>query len=296
MDRCMDPTAIDDRRFERMMADATTLLTYQSVLVCIGSKFDAGRMPILWQTVRALTGLTCRQLDIVLVSDILAPAQENMLRRLFEPLIDVEIRQFRPADPTLLLWEHKPIIAERFLAPGSDYDLFIFIEDDLILSPVNAAYFLGARPLLAGAGFLPSFVRIEYNHAQQRLYAADQVGMQPRDTYFDIEASGLLFQHMQMNFCAMYMLDRDLAERHVRSPMFREDSSRSLERMDPLVRASIGPAFEDIPPGYAHRAVVPVRRGSHRLRRQCLVHHHGDKGTNNPDIPHGKLPLINVFA
>jgi hypothetical protein len=198
-----------------------------------------------------------------------------------------------------LTWAHKAILRRVFRDP--ELSLMIYLEDDIKFTSESLDYWCHYRKPLAEIGLLPGFVRYEERDGVR--YVVDQVRRQVirqevRLRRVDGEPT---FTELENPYQGMYVLDRPLAERHLRYSPYRGPLRSSLASgVDYLVRerAAWGPMQDDVPEGFRTRNVVPIReavRPSRRLDPMCLLEHMGRTYVDQPDSRFGKLRVEDLF-
>lgn len=284
-----------DAPFRTCVAAGTRILSGLSILVCTPSPFDPARFRHLWMTVRCLSGLGCKRVKTIVLTDTVDPANVAQLQHLLRPIADeTEIRPEPDLDDLKHLpWRHKRIIAQEFLG-SRDFDLFIYIEDDILLTAENLAYFIAFRRGLDGIGFIPSFLRCEYNFARRQIHAIDQVYPQPLLPHEKLRVGQTMFANSNFPFCAMYIFDHALARAHQGTRSASITRSAEVEKWGVIEHASLGQMFENVPAGYFSRYLIPVDATTLCPRPACIVHHSTDKYTNL-EAQHGRVPLDDVF-
>jgi hypothetical protein len=200
--------------------------------------------------------------------------------------LDVEVRRAvkNYSDNYLLCWEHKDHMLD-FLQ--SDFDHFVYYENDLDLQSSHINYWLETTELFArnNLPFIPGFHRIE-QAPDGRMVSLDiinpQVG-QPR-----IIVEGQEFIAMDVPYQAMLIMNRAQVEEHAACDLFRYEPV--AQRYAVSERANIGNLYHNVPNGFAHRALVPVNDFS-----KCWIHHMPNKFVNMLWDPFGKLPIEQVI-
>ena len=270
------------------------------ILCCIPFHYRPARLRYLFATLLGLGELAVAGLDIHVLTNatgaaehaaMLAPARAVVprARLAVHPCPDL-------ADPRLLPWCHKPFIADTFLAPDSPYDLFLYLEDDLLFGMNNLIYWLAARAALAPFQRLPGFVRYEWNEADRRLYAVDAVTTVDLMHQRPLACGDWRFVQPDYPYDALYLLDRTLAERHCLGPAFDHQRSRAVSSWADLERAALGPRYDDLPPGMGVRTVVPVLPDSLAPAPECCIHHLPDTYVLASQAQHARLPLERMFC
>src|SRR5205823_4628025 len=84
------------------------------------------------------------------------------------------------------------------------------VEDDIVTSFDNFCYFVRYREALKDKRLIPSFQRIEYNDADNRLYLVDQLGACDLSARNHVDVDGYAFVNLDYPYNAMFILDREL--------------------------------------------------------------------------------------
>lgn len=277
------------------------------LLVAITFHYRAARLPLLLSVARSFLSFPVAAIDLVVLTNTAAEDEVRRITAMLEPLAApgagsaARARTFKLeshpglSDPWLLLWCHKPLIREHFLARG-EHTHFIYAEDDILMSWANLRYFVEHRDLLDRHGLIPSFQRIEHNEADGNLYLLDQTAPEDLDALHKVDAGAHWFVTPHFPHCAAFVLDRPLAEEYCASRSFDRDASKLVARHFGVAeRAAMGLCFENIPVGFNSRWAVPV----HKLRRasspDCWVFHIANNYTADPKSPFGKIRPERMF-
>ena len=198
-----------------------------------------------------------------------------------------------------LTWAHKDVLRRVFRDP--EVSLAIYLEDDIRFTGEALDYWCRYRKPLAEIGLLPGFVRYEDRDGVR--YVVDQVRRQV--VRREIRLPGIdgapVFAELENPYQGMYVLDRSLAERHLRYSPYRGPVRSTLALgVYWLVRerAAYGPMHDDVPAGFRSRHVVPVREtggGSHRLDPMCLLEHMGRTYVDQDHSRFGNVRLESLF-
>lgn len=289
------------------MPGFNTLASSARIMVAITFHFRPERLKYLFNTVKSLAGFPVRGLDLSVFTNADRPDEIAAIDRLCAPLVlhntpwPEDGRRFRVVscpdlpDPRHLGWCHKPMIRDRFLVEPAEHDYFIYLEDDIELSFNNFLYFAHYRQPLAPWRLIPSFLRVEYNYADNQLYNTDQWESSDLCTRPLARLDGLLFGNIANPYSALFILDRPLAEEYVASRSFDMDASRQMQTWDILERAAMGLCFENMLEPFYARFVVPVDPQSLRPPSFCWVYHAPNNYANDPAHPHGKMRLDSLF-
>jgi hypothetical protein len=241
------------------------------ILAAVTFHYRESRLRYLFQVVRALTAYPVEILEVVIITNVDDDMALQQIRDVCAPLFttfsvrprskkNLLIESFpKLANPWLLPWSHKHLIADRFLNTESTYTHFIYVEDDVLISFDNFCYFIHYREILKEKRLIPSFQRIEYNDADNRLYLLDQIGVTDFSSKVRVDLDGYAFVNLDYPFNAMFILDRELALEYVETPSFDRERSKAVgPGWDVACRAAMGLCFEAPPQGFAARYVSPV--------------------------------------
>jgi hypothetical protein len=241
------------------------------ILATVTFHFRESRLQYLFQVVRSLCEYPVEVLDVVIITNVDHDVALKQIRDLCAPLFtsfpvrpgskkNLLIESFpKLPDPWLLPWCHKHLIADRFLRSEITYTHFIYLEDDVLLSYDNFCYFRHYREMLKEQRLIPSFQRMEYNDADNRLYLVDQIGVTDFSSRNSMNLDEYAFVNLDYPFNAMFILDRELALEYVETPSFDRERSKVVRpKWDVACRAAMGLCFENPPQGFAARYVSPV--------------------------------------
>jgi hypothetical protein len=278
------------------------------ILAAVTFHFRESRLNYLFQAIRALCEYPVNALEVVVVTNVDDQTALRRIRDLCEPLIkpfpvrqrsrkSLSIESFPSlADPWLLPWAHKQLIADRFLGAGSSFTHFIYIEDDILISFDNFCYFLRYREALKDKRLIPSFQRIEYNNVDNRLYFVDQIGVCDFGPRSRVDVDGYAFVNLDYPYNAMFVLDRELALEYVDTPSFDRERSKTVRPdWDVATRAAMGLCFESPPPGFATRYVSPVDPCTLTTPCWSWVYHAPNNYTRDRSTPFAKTRTDQLF-
>jgi hypothetical protein len=177
----------------------------------------------------------------------------------------------------------------------------IYLEDDIRFTDESLSYWCRYREPLFAYGLLPGYVR--YERQEETDYVVDQGTRQDvtraiRLRIADSSMADLLFVGLTSPYQGMFVLDRPLAMEHLRySPARGPFRSEHLRAWRLRERAAMGPIFDDVPPGFEARNVVPVRTsqtGRYQLDASCLIEHTSGTHTRHPKKKHTLFGTIRV--
>lgn len=184
--------------------------------------------------------------------------------------------------PYLLTWSHRPVLAECYSADPS-FTHFLYMEDDLEITPANIDYWMASEPVLSKHNLIPGFVRFEYT-AEGEKRSSD---IYRRHNFFDMarvtrgDYSWVNFRYPYQGF---YLMNRSMMQEFQQGKSYSPDSGRWNIRE----KANQGLIYENVPAGCYSRAFVGSRAGL-GVDDGALVHHvpnnYAGRGTKYGSIP-----------
>ncbi|WP_198371492.1 hypothetical protein [Roseomonas rosulenta] len=258
----------------------------------------AQRIPYLLDVVRALNDFPVRAMRIAVMVNAVEEAELGRVRAILEPGLCAgkSLVLQRCADighPFNLTWQHKRLITNLFLTPEAGFTHFIYLEDDIRFGFANFAYFVRWRPLLAEHGLIPSFVRVEYAAEAKEMRLTDHgQTLRPGKGKPVPATEAMVFIPPPAPYCAMFVLDRILAEEYVATRSFDLEASKQVTGWDVRERAAAGLCWEAPPPGYRSRYVVAINPTTGRYLPEAWVPHLPNNYANKPGTSFGKLSVL----
>ncbi len=271
-----------------------------SLLVAISAHYVPSRLPYLLEVLRSLADFDVQRLDVHVMVNEVEDGTRDRLQRLLAPSLPAGMsltlhRVGGLAHPFDLTWAHKRLIPDIFLAEGSPYTHFAYLEDDMRFGAANFRYFLRFRPLLAPHGLLPSFLRVEYSAGFEELRFTEYRRRIDPAAARGVAVDGVRFVAVPP-YCALYVLDQPLAEEHVRSPSFDKEASEALSRWHVRERAAAGVCWDEVPRGFRTRYVVPLTPDAGGFAPECWVPHLHSTYADHPAASFGKIPVHRPFG
>lgn len=261
------------------------------------------RLQYFFDMVRCLWEFSADLVDLRIITSTFKDAEKaavlELLKPFHSPHFRISIESFwNKDDPKDLTWVHKRLITDTFLV-SREFTHFIYLEDDIRMSRRNVEYFIADRPLLAAAGFIPSFVRYEFNATTRKLYASDVITSVkiPENA---LRAGGKTYLMANNPYCASYILDQALAREYAASSSFDKETSAAVWGWPSTERSAMGLCFENPPAGSIARFLIPVDTANRLPDARCLIHHLPNNFTN-ADWPaghhaFGKTEILHMFS
>jgi hypothetical protein len=202
------------------------------------------------------------------------------------------------AHPHHLAWCHKEIIAGQFVSENTShrYSHFLYLEDDMRLSFANFSYFVEFREILRDIGMLPAFLRVEYSSKSNAFFNTDNIEPVPTNALPYLESEKHFLINMPNPYCACFILDAELAAEYVRSRSFDLAGSREVTGWEIRERAAMGLCFENVPPPFKCRYVVPVAKHTGIAPSFAWISHLPNNYADDPETLFGKIPMDALFV
>ncbi len=275
--------------------------TAARILVAITFYFDAGRLGFLAEVLRAFAEYPVARLNVVIVTNTLRQEQLALLRRLCAEILSSDrsasVRSYGDlSNPWDLTWCHKPIIESEFVNGNHGrYTHFIYLESDIRLSFVNFCYFLEFRERLSSFGLLPAFVRVEYSSARHGFVSSDVFWpvYVPAQSYIGLGDTALV--NMPNPYNPFFILDVELAKEYVGSRSFDHKASLEMAPWAVADRSAMGLCFENVPPRFQSRYLVPVSRRTGMVPAFAWAWHLPNNYADNPNSVLGKIRMDEMF-
>ena len=236
--------------------------------VSVAAHYSPSRVPFLARVLDAIAGWSHRQVHVTLVTNDLALGEESLILQCRERLSArgyelVFDRAHGMAHPWHLTWWHKPAMRAYFAeaeADQSPFDMFMYIEDDIVVSCENIEYFERYLPAAKAIGCLPGFLRFEKGASGSRI-SPDYRGYQfvSRDSL--IELDGQMFVAPEYPYWAGFILDRGLYREYAASPWSNFEQAETMPQSrghSCRVQSAWALTYESVPQGLPSRYIVPV--------------------------------------
>jgi hypothetical protein len=271
------------------------------LLVAITFHFVFERLRYLEEVVLELAAFPTRGRSIVLLTNTTDVAEQQAIRQVFANAglaghgarVTIERELNHSYD---LTWRHKKLIIDEFLAPGSRYTHFVYLEDDERLTFQNFAYFVAARDGLRPFGLVPAFLRTEWSRSRRVYVNTDNMAPVILTDRPFVSVREHAFIGVDNPYCGAFILDRELAVEYAVSRSFDPKLSCEVSPFGVRERAAMGLTFEAPPAPFTYRVAVPVRVTTRTAPRCAWLAHLPNNYTDNPETDHGKIAMTDLFA
>ena len=139
---------------------------------------------------------------------------------------------------------------------------------------------------------------VEWSARSAYLHSTDQCAPSNLHGREAAGQDGYRFVNLDNPYCAMFVLDRALAEEYVASASFDPVRSREVCHFGVPERAAMGLCYEAVPPGFTARHAVLVPDGQAAAASFAWVHHMSDTyaSLDAPDNYFGRLRMDHLLA
>ncbi len=207
-------------------------------------------------------------------------------------------------DNRLLPWVHLKIMKTKYL--NKSFTLFLYIEDDILITEENIQYWILARQSLKKINLIPSFILTEFNSIDKNLYAVSYLNKNKIKFMSKIldKKNFFAFVNTKFPYQAMYLYDRSLMKEHIVGPSSNPDFghgafkikylNKNMINLDLMAKVNAGLIYKDIPFGFLNRYVLPVNLKTNRINNYCLIKHLSNKYIYQKS-KYGKIKVGNIF-
>lgn len=197
----------------------------------------------------------------------------------------------------LLTWCHLYTFRMLFNSDPS-ISHFMYLEDDILITPQNIEYWLKSREELATKMLIPSFLRYELKNGSEDLYSTDCT---KRVNFFKLpkirSQNNYYYLNLPEPYQGMYLLDRELMSEHL-------NGASSIPEYTPWgisEKAAAGLTFMNVPRACYSRNFIGYDLNNTMIDQNSLIHHLPNNYANNLESPHGKvlidqLVIFNMFS
>jgi hypothetical protein len=167
--------------------------------------------------------------------------------------------------PFLLTWVHRDIF--RSLLPDSKYTHYLYLEDDILFTDLNLAYWLRAAKQLKHTNYIPGFMRYEIDRSGIKV-ASDIVNRESFTEAMLVQTPDQLFIGLKQCYQAMYLLSRRQAIELLTTGAGSPDTGFWCIRE----KAAQGLTFWKVASGSHSRMLLPLDKDL-RVHAHALIHH-----------------------
>jgi hypothetical protein len=194
--------------------------------------------------------------------------------------------------PYLLTWCHLYTFRELF---NSDESIthFMYVEDDIFITPKNIEYWLRGLVNLKKEGLIPSFLRYEKMDYSTELYSTDAF---TRSIFHELPRMEISENYCYLNlpepYQGMYLLDRELMYEHLNGPSSIPEKTPWHIRE----KAAAGLTFTNVRQGCYSRNFIGYDFANKTIDPNSFIHHLPNNYATNPGTPLGKIKINELIT
>jgi len=199
--------------------------------------------------------------------------------------------------PWYLVWEHKEILRKDFLNSNVN-SMFLYLENDMLFTQKNLDYWILNFEKLNSKNLIPSFVRVEYSKQFKNWCAIDNLKSEKikASECNSITEGNSIYLQLPNTYCAIYLLNYELAREYVNSDAISPEKSKKLIWWDLGARSAMGLQFINCPAGFTSRHVVELDKDYLQINNGALLHHLPNLYINNSELGHNFIPLRDLIT
>jgi hypothetical protein len=232
------------------------------LLVRIAFHLKPARLKYLAEVIAQLRRLPFS--GIVVAIDTNSPQTREFLRAAKRGAADIISVHDKLSHPFLLTWSHR----EPMRRAVGEFDYFMYVEDDILLTPEAIRLWHERLPALSRAGYLPGFLRVEQNRSGE-LVSSDFC-RRARDTEI-VHVDGRPYLLAAFPYQAFWLYDKLNMQAFIASEAF-EKGHPPYAQDRVRESAAIGCAFERRGDNYRSRHLLPLTT-SLEVDPRCFVFH-----------------------
>lgn len=280
------------RQYERQFAPeidrpASDVVMPGRLLVRIAFHLEPTRLKYLVEVVRQLRRLPFS--DIVIAVDTNSRKTVKLIRQANCDAVDVIAVHDNLSHPFLLTWVHR----ERMRKAVTEFDYFMYTEDDILVMPDSVRLWHERLPSLAKHDYLTGFLRVEQNRSGE-LVSSDFCRTVSDSEIIHLDGRPYLLAPFP--YQAFWLYDKMTMEAFIASETF-ENGHPPYAQNRVRESAAIGYAFQRIGDTYRSRHLLPLT-ASLQIDPRCFVFHM-PCNYGRLVIPHpanlGTIPVDSLF-
>ncbi len=223
---------------------------------------------------------------VFIITNTHEESEIELINQNIQCLSNYEIVKHLPmGHPYFLPWGHLPIFKQQFILDPS-ISHFMYLEDDIEITPKNITYWLRGRNELLEFGLYPSFLRIEKNSLNNNFYATDITSPLKLRKLPKIKiSSDYYYLSSPQPYQGMYLMDREMLKEYLQSPATSPDFGSWGIRE----KATQALTFINIPDTFFSRNLLGYRSSINRVDKDALIRHLPDNYANDPKSQFGKV-------
>ena len=273
------------------------------ILICIAFHFSQNQLQYLQKVLQSYVDFSV-ELEIFIMTNTINYVEINQIQSIFPTALSGQMIQIISfvdlVNPWLLTWGHKQIMRERF--DGHGFTHFIYAECDIEITRSNLQYWLIEREVLRGYRFNPGFVMLEWSELSSSWVSTSARSTVQESILPRLKVDYREYINLGAPYQGCFLYDRELMAEHMASTTFDMNIygnilGNNLEWGGGMAEnANFALTFVDVPSGFISRNIVRYYGKYKMLDPQSFIHHLPNKYAINPDTPHSKVPITQLFT
>ena len=214
----------------------------------------------------------------------------SLLNKYTNGNIQMVLHDLTNENPFYLAWKCRDLLYNQ----RNDYDIFMYIEDDILVPWISIQYWLEHNEFLIEHNLNLGFLRIEINDTDGEEYTTD---VHKLDTYIELDKEYCINNNNP--YCAFWIYNNKEFNRFVNSKYYNlksTDISQSyIREMSAIgLHAHMSDWYKGILiPFWYKGTVIPLIDG--KLDNRCKIYHLPNNYTNNPHTYFGKVKYKDIL-
>lgn len=263
----------------------------ENLLVAITFHFDVNRLNYLEKVCKQIP-LLAFEYKIIVITNTEDENSLSIMKRQLKDLPDLELA-VRPqmSHPYFLTWAHHPIFKE-YLKLDSSFSHFMYLEDDIFITPRNINYWLRGRHELQDSSFYPSFVRYETNQKNCLNYATDITkSFRIKKLPHVMISNDYVYFNSPQPYQGMYLMDQKMLYEYYKSQAYSPDFGYWNIRE----KATQGLTFLNVPDRFFSRNLIGYNLSKKTVDPDAFIEHLPANYANDENSPFGKILIDQII-
>jgi hypothetical protein len=259
----------------------------ESLLTAVTFHYDDTRLNFLQKTCLQIPSLAFKY-KLLIITNTQNEHSHEKIKEQLKFLKNFEIISYPVmGHPFFLTWGHQSIF-KQYLTLDYSYSHFMYLEDDIQITPDNVTYWLRGRHELKGFGLYPSFVRYELGNKDETRYATDitkELRLKKLPHIFI--TSDYAYLNSPQPYQGMYLMDHEMIVNFYNSPACSPDFGNWNIRE----KATQGLTFLNVPKNFFSTNLIGYNVSKKYIDPGALIQHLPGNYANDPNSPFGKVPI-----
>lgn len=195
-------------------------------------------------------------------------------------------------NPEFLAWAHVEFFKNQ-LEQDNSITHYMYLEDDMYITPDNIEYWLEKREYLRDVKLLPSFLRYEQQEGTDDFRATEIWETESFETIPKLKQSeNYYYLSFKVPYSAMYLFDQELLKEWLNSSSSVHTYNHPWGIRE---QAASGLSWVNVPEGFRSRHVIGYDYTNKKIDPRCLIHHTPNNYANMPGVIAGKIKINDLI-